>query len=90
MGVTVDAKMAMSWVYLSDIYIAHTNWEKALFYLDQARQFFTERNDYSGLLTVLNYEQGIYGRQGNLRKVFGVDKEIRRWFPAEKCGRANQ
>jgi tetratricopeptide (TPR) repeat protein len=76
MGVATDVKIAMSWVYLSDIYIAHTNSEKALFYLDQAKQFFADRNDYSGLLAVLNYEQGIYGRQGNLRKVFGVDQEM--------------
>jgi hypothetical protein len=76
MGVATDVKIAMSWVYLSDIYIAHANWDKALFYLDQARQFFAERHDCSGLLTVLNYEQGIHGRQGNLRKVFGVDQEM--------------
>ena len=81
-GGSNDVKLAMSWAYLSDIYIAQTNWEKALFYLDQARTFFAERHDYSGLLNVLKYERGIYGRQGDLRKVFGVDQEMRDTYSA--------
>ena len=52
------------------------NWDKALFYLEQPRRFFTERSDYPGLLAVLDSERGMYGRQGNLRKLFDVDKEM--------------
>ena len=75
-GVTTDLKLAMSWVFLSDIYTAKGQWEKALFYLDRARGFFTEGSDYSGLLTVLGNERDVYGRQGNLRKVFDIEKEM--------------
>jgi hypothetical protein len=74
-GVATDLKLAMSWVYLSDIYTAKSHWEQALFYLDLPRRFFTESSDYSGLLAVLEYELGIYERQGNLRKVFDIEKE---------------
>ncbi len=76
LGGPSDLKLAMSWVYLSDVYRARANWEKALHYLDQSRRFFTKRKDNSGLLTVLDYERGIYERQGNLRKLFDVEKEM--------------
>lgn len=66
-----DIKLAMSWGYLSDIYTASSNWQKALFCLEQPRKFFSERSDYSGLLTVLEFERRIYWRQGNLRKKCG-------------------
>lgn len=79
---SIDVKLAMSWVYLSDIYIANANWEKALFYLDQAKHFFVERKDYSGLLAVLYQERGIYARQGNFRKTFDLDKEMWENFTA--------
>jgi hypothetical protein len=77
LGCAIDVKLAMSWLYLSYTHASKANWEKALFYLDQARRFFTERNDYSGLLNVLDYERGLYWRQGNLRKTFDVEKEMR-------------
>jgi tetratricopeptide (TPR) repeat protein len=75
-GAAIDLKLAMSWVFLSDIYIAKGYWDQALFYLDQARRFFTECIDYSGLLTVLEFERGINERQGNLRQVFDIEKEM--------------
>jgi hypothetical protein len=75
-GGAIDEKLAMSWVHLSDIYMAKVNWDKALFYLEQPRRFFTERSDYPGLLAVLDSERGMYGRQGNLRKLFDIDKEM--------------
>ncbi len=50
LGSPIDVKLAMSWLYLNDIYITQANWERALFYLDQARRFFSERADYAGLL----------------------------------------
>ncbi len=76
MGVATDVKMAMSWVYLSDIFIAKCDMEKALFYLEEPRRFFSERHDYSGLLAVLDYERRIYTRLGNLRKTFDVEKQM--------------
>src|SRR5258708_4706072 len=75
-GGAIDEKLAMSWVHLSDIYMAKVNWNKALFYLEQPRRFFTERSDYPGLLAVLDSERGMYGRQGSLRKLFDIDKEM--------------
>jgi tetratricopeptide (TPR) repeat protein len=77
-----DMKLAMSWVYLSDIYTASSHWEKALLYLGPPRKFFNERNDYSGLLTVLEFERRIYWRQGNLRKVLDIEKELWNTFSA--------
>ncbi len=79
---STDLKLAMSWVYLSDIYIAKCNWEKAIFYLEQPRRFFSERSDYPGLLFVLDFKRRIYSRQGNLRKTFDVDKEMRKVYSA--------
>jgi len=75
-GVETDAKLARSWLYLSDIYMAKANWEKSLSYLDQARRFIIEHNDNLSLLTLLSYERGIYGRQGNLRKTLDIEKEM--------------
>jgi hypothetical protein len=75
-GTAIDLKLALSWVYLGDIYIAKAQWGKSSSYLDQPRRFFTERNDYAGLLTVLEQERGMYGRQGNLRKLFELDSEM--------------
>jgi ATP/maltotriose-dependent transcriptional regulator MalT len=80
MGGTTDVKLAMSWLYLSYIYASKANWEKALFYLDQARRFFSERNDYSGLLNVLDYERGIYWRQGNLCQTFDIERQMRNFY----------
>jgi tetratricopeptide (TPR) repeat protein len=74
--VATDAKMAMSWVYLSDIYIAKCDMEKALSYLEEPRTYFSKRNDYSGLLAVLDYERSIYARLGNLRKTFDVEEAM--------------
>jgi ATP/maltotriose-dependent transcriptional regulator MalT len=71
-----NVKLAMSWVYLSDIYTAKADWEKALFYLKQPKEFFTEHHDYSGLLSILEYERGIYVRQGDLRKMFDIAREM--------------
>ncbi len=76
LGSPIDVKLAMSWLYLNDIYITQANWERALFYLDQARRFFSERADYAGLLSVLDNERRIYARQGNFRKMFGIEKEM--------------
>ena len=76
MGVATDVKMAMSWVYLSDIYIAKSDMEKALSYLEEPRTFFSKRSDYSGLLAVLDYERRVYARLGNLRKTFDVEEEM--------------
>jgi len=75
-GYPVDVKLAMSWLNLSYIYGSKAEWEKALFYLDEPRRFFTERHDPSGLLNVLDYERLLYWRQGNLRKTFDVEKEM--------------
>ncbi len=72
----IDLKLAMGWVYLSDIYAAKGNWEKALFYLEQPKQFYTERNDYSSLLYVLADERAIYWHQGNLRKTLDITNEM--------------
>ena len=79
---STDVKLAMSWVYLSDIYTAAANWEKADLCLEQPRKFFSERNDYSGLLTVLEFERRIYWRQGSLRKILNIEKEMWRVFSA--------
>jgi hypothetical protein len=79
---STDIKLAMSRVYLSDIHTATANWEKALFYLELPRKFFSERSDYSGLLTVLEFERRIYWRQGNLRKVFNIETEMWKAFSA--------
>lgn len=73
---STDVKLAMTWVYLSDVYTAKGNWEKALSYLEPPRKFFSERRDYSGLMTVLEFERRIYWRQGNLRKTFDMDKQL--------------
>lgn len=81
-GGAIDEKLAMSWVHLSDIYMAKVNWDKALFYLEQARRFFSERSDYPGLLAVLDSERGMYGRQGNLRKLSDIDREMRNIYSA--------
>ena len=81
-GAATDLKLAMSWVYLGDIYTAKAHWKQALFYLDQARRFFTEDSDFSGLLTVLESERGIYERQGHLRKVFDIEKEMWKTYTA--------
>ena len=75
-GVSMDVKLSRSWLYLSSIYADKANWNKALFYLDQARLFFSERNDYLGLLGVLGYERLVYWQQGNLHKTFDVEKEM--------------
>jgi tetratricopeptide (TPR) repeat protein len=75
-GGSIDLKLAMSWVYLSDVYIAKCNWEKALFYLDKSKGFFTEHANYLGSLIALECERGVYARQGNLRKMFDVEKEM--------------
>ena len=75
-GGSIDFKLAMSWVYLSDVYIAKCNWEKALIYLDQSKRFFTEHDNYSGFLTTLECERGVYARQGNLWNMFDVEKEM--------------
>jgi tetratricopeptide (TPR) repeat protein len=82
MGGAIYIKLAMSWLYLNQIYRAKANWEKAFFYLEQAKRFFTEHSDTSGLITVLEYERRTYGRQGNLRKVFDIDKEIQKIYTA--------
>lgn len=79
---SIDVKLAMSWGYLSDIYTAAANWEKAQFCLERPRKFFSERSDYSSLLTVLEFERRIYWRQGNLRKVFNIEKEMWKTFSA--------
>lgn len=76
MGVATDVKMAMSWVYLSDIYIAKSEMERALSYLEEPRTFFSKRSYYSGLLAVLDYERRVYARLGNLRKTFDVEEEM--------------
>lgn len=52
----------------------------SLSYLYRAKTYYAEHHDYANLLIVLDYEQGIYGRQGNLRKVFDIRKEVRTAF----------
>ena len=79
---STDIKLAMSWVDMSDIYTATSNWDKALFYLEQPRKFFTERSDHSGLLSVLEFERSIYWRQGNLRMALNIEKEMWKTFSA--------
>lgn len=79
-GSAIDVKLAMSWVYLSDIYIANANWEKALLSFEQPRRFFAEHDDYSDLLKVLEYERGIYARQGIWREMFDKAQEMRRIY----------
>src|SRR6266567_6248252 len=76
MGVATDAKMAMSWVYLSDIYIAKCDMGKALSYLEEPRTFFNKRSDYLGLLAVLEYERRVYARLGKLRKTLDVEEAM--------------
>jgi tetratricopeptide (TPR) repeat protein len=66
----------MSWLYLADIYISLRDWENALFYLEQTKRFFTGRSDISGILAVLDYERGIYARQGNMRKAMDIEQEM--------------
>src|SRR6266567_3607255 len=73
---TRDVKIAMSWVHLGDMYTATSNWENALAQFEQPKRFFTERNDYSGLLTVLDYQRGVYTRQGNFRKMIDTTEEM--------------
>lgn len=80
MGVPTDVTMAMSWVYLSDIYIAKCDMEKALSYLEEPRKFFSKHLDYSGLVAVLDYERRVYARLGNLRKTFDIEEEMRKIY----------
>lgn len=82
LGVTIDLKLAMSWAYLSDVYTAISNWERALSYLEQPRQFFSERNDYAGLLTVLDFERRNHWNGGSLRKAFDVEESMRNMYIA--------
>jgi tetratricopeptide (TPR) repeat protein len=74
--VPTDVKLAMSWVHLGRIYAARASWDKALFYFNQARQFFAERSDYSGLLKVLEEERAVYWGGGDLRKTLDLEKEM--------------
>ncbi len=82
MGVPADAKLAMNWVHLGQMYSAKAKWERALHYLEQARGFFAEYSDFSGLLAVLDFERGVYIRQGNLRKAFELEQEMRKIYTA--------
>jgi tetratricopeptide (TPR) repeat protein len=76
LGVPTDVKLAMSWVHLGRIYAAQANWEKALLSFDHARTFFTERSDFSGLITVLEEERAVYWGQGNLKQTLDVEKKM--------------
>lgn len=72
----MDVKLAMTWLYLSDVYIARSRWKDALSYLEQPRRFFLDRDDNAGLLIVLFYERIIYRRQGYWQKMFEIEKEM--------------
>jgi tetratricopeptide (TPR) repeat protein len=72
----LDPKLACSLVYISDVYSSKAEYHKATEFLEQARQFFSERNDFVGVIDVLLQERGIYGRQHDFRKVLVVQQQI--------------
>jgi tetratricopeptide (TPR) repeat protein len=81
-GVSTDLKLAMGYVYLGDVYSSKGEWKKAISFLEYPRKFFTERKDYSGLVTTLEFERRIYRREGDLHKTFDVAKEMWRIYKA--------
>jgi len=78
MGIPVDSKMVLSWVYLSDVYTSKPDWDNAVSCLEQARKFFINHTDYSAYLIVLDHERGIFARQGNWRRVFETQVEMQK------------
>jgi tetratricopeptide (TPR) repeat protein len=76
----LDPKLACNLVYISDVYTAKAEYHKAIEFLEQARQFFSEHNDFVGVIEMLLQERGIYGRQHDFRKVLAVQQQIWKVF----------
>lgn len=72
----LDQKLARSLIYLSDVYTAKAEYQKAMEFLEQAQEFFSERNDFVGIIEVLLQERGIYGRQHNFKELLKVQQQI--------------
>jgi tetratricopeptide (TPR) repeat protein len=81
-GVSTDLKLAMSYVYLGDVYSSKGEWKKAVSFLEYPKAFYTERKDYSGLVTTLEFERRIYRREGDLHKTFDIAEEMWRIYQA--------
>jgi tetratricopeptide (TPR) repeat protein len=82
LGAEIDVKLAMNWLYLSDVYAADSNWQRALSYLEQPKRFFTERGDNASLLLALFYERIVYRRQGNFRKMLTIQDKMTEVYEA--------
>ena len=75
--VPIDSKLAMGWIFLSDIYTAKAEWDEAVSYAHVAGTFFREHGDAVSLVYVLEHERGIFGRQGNWVGMIRVQSQIR-------------
>jgi tetratricopeptide (TPR) repeat protein len=80
MGIPIDSKLATSWIYLSDVFVAKAAWNEAQRYLDEAVQYLIQSEDFFRLLEAYEYACGIYSRQGNWPKVCEYYAMIRKVF----------
>jgi hypothetical protein len=65
----IDSKVVFSYFYLRNIHDFKAEWDKAVELLERQRQFFSEKNDYYGLVWTLGLLKHAYALIGDWKKV---------------------